>query len=79
MWGYPQYQRWQNGRVLQKQLAGGGMVPLTNKYMVPYNPYLCQKYNCHINVEACMTIAAVKYLYKYIYKGHACADVCIRE
>ena len=55
------------------------MVPLTNKYMVPYNPYLCQKYNCHINVEACMTIAAVKYLYKYIYKGHACADVCIRE
>ena len=26
-----------------------------------------------------MTVAAVKYLYKYIYKGHGCADVCIRE
>ena len=26
-----------------------------------------------------MTIGAIKYLYKYIYKGHDCADVCIRE
>ena len=51
------------------------MVALTNQYVVPYNPYLCQNYNCHINVEACLTIAAVKYL----YKGHDCADVRIRE
>ena len=28
------------------------------------------RYNCHINVEACSSIKAVKYLYKYIYKGH---------
>ncbi|KAG5521131.1 hypothetical protein RHGRI_033625 [Rhododendron griersonianum] len=27
-------------------------------------------FNCHINVEVCSTIKAVKYLYKYIYKGH---------
>jgi hypothetical protein len=26
-------------------------------------------YNCHINVEICSSIIAVKYLYKYIYKG----------
>jgi hypothetical protein len=26
-------------------------------------------YNCHINVEMCSSIKAVKYLYKYIYKG----------
>jgi hypothetical protein len=26
-------------------------------------------YNCHINVEICSSIKAVKYLYKYIYKG----------
>jgi hypothetical protein len=25
-------------------------------------------YNCHINVEICSSIKAVKYLYKYIYK-----------
>ena len=47
--------------------------------MVPYNPYLCQKYNCHMNVEVFMTIVAVKNLYKYIYKGQDCADVHIRE
>ncbi|KAL6847111.1 hypothetical protein ACP4OV_022964 [Aristida adscensionis] len=31
---------------------------------------LLMRYNCHINVEACGSIKAVKYLYKYIYKGH---------
>ena len=76
--GYPQCQHRQNGRVVQKQVPGGGMVALTNQYVVPYNPYLCQKYNCHINVEVSMTILAVQYLYKYICKGHDCAYVCIR-
>jgi len=28
------------------------------------------RYNCHINVEACSNIKAIKYLYKYVYKGH---------
>jgi hypothetical protein len=27
-------------------------------------------FDCHINVEVCSSIKAVKYLYKYIYKGH---------
>ncbi|KAG3050400.1 hypothetical protein PI125_g26441 [Phytophthora idaei] len=40
-----------------------------NQSVVPYNPYLSQKYNCHINVEVCTAITAVKYLYKYVYKG----------
>ncbi|KAE8990269.1 hypothetical protein PR001_g21539 [Phytophthora rubi] len=40
-----------------------------NQWVVPYNPYLSQKYNCHINVEVCTGITAVKYLYKYVYKG----------
>ncbi|GMF49014.1 unnamed protein product [Phytophthora fragariaefolia] len=40
-----------------------------NQWVVPYNPYLCQKYNCHINVEVCTTIGAIKYMYKYVYKG----------
>jgi hypothetical protein len=26
-------------------------------------------YNCHINIEIYSSIKAVKYLYKYIYKG----------
>jgi len=28
------------------------------------------RYKCHINVEVCSSITAVKYLYKYVYKGH---------
>ena len=38
--------------------------------MVPYNPYLCLKYNAHINVEICSSVSSVKYLYKYVFKGH---------
>ncbi|XP_021773625.1 uncharacterized protein LOC110737596 [Chenopodium quinoa] len=44
-------------------------VQLDNRWVIPYNPYLLAKYDCHINVEVCSTIKAVKYLYKYIYKG----------
>ncbi|GMF62025.1 unnamed protein product [Phytophthora fragariaefolia] len=40
-----------------------------NQWVGPYNAYLCQKYDCHINVEVCTTIGAIKYLYKYVYKG----------
>ncbi|XP_071681794.1 uncharacterized protein [Lolium perenne] len=43
---------------------------LDNRWVVPYNPYLLRMFNCHINVEVCSSIKAVKYLYKYIYKGH---------
>jgi hypothetical protein len=46
---------------------------------VPYNPYLLRLFNCHINVEACGSIKAVKYLFKYIYKGHDRASVAARE
>ena len=28
------------------------------------------KYNCHLNVEVCNTVSSVKYIYKYIHKGH---------
>lgn len=27
-------------------------------------------FNCHINVKVCSSIKVIKYLYKYIYKGH---------
>ncbi|KAF0706862.1 hypothetical protein AaE_013911, partial [Aphanomyces astaci] len=47
----------------------GRHVVLQNQYCVPHNPYLVHKYNCHINVEVCTSINAVKYLYKYVHKG----------
>ena len=52
-----------------------GGVPLENKYIVPYNPYLSKKYNAHINVEICSSIQSFevefsKYLLS-IGEGHA--------
>jgi len=36
------------------------------------------RYQCHINVEVCSSITAVKYLYKYVYKGHDRALVVVQ-
>ena len=50
-------------------------VKLFNDMVVPYNPALLLKYNCHINVEVVSTIRAVKYQYKYVLKGGTRAAV----
>ncbi|KAG5542824.1 hypothetical protein RHGRI_015805 [Rhododendron griersonianum] len=63
--GYPIYKR----RYDKKQVQIRGQI-LDNRWVVPYNPYLLAMLDCHVNVEICSTIKAVKYLYKYIYKGH---------
>jgi hypothetical protein len=52
-------------------------VELDNRWVVPYNPYLCKKFNVHINIEASISIYGVKYMFKYIYKGHDRATVVI--
>ena len=62
---YPIYRRRDHG--VQVKIRGAD---LDNRWVVPYNPFLLMTYNCHINVEACSSISAVKYLFKYIYKGH---------
>ena len=46
--------------------------------VVPYNPALLLKCNCHINVEAVSTVKVVKYLYKYILKGGTRAAIELR-
>jgi hypothetical protein len=40
-----------------------------------HNVYLSTKYDAHINIEVCSDICAVKYLFKYVYKGHDRATV----
>jgi len=46
-----------------------------NRWIVPHNLYLAAKYGAHINIEICTTVTAVKYLFKYVYKGHDRATV----
>jgi hypothetical protein len=41
-----------------------------NCYVVAYSCYLLWKYQCHINVKCIASIKAIKYIYKYVYKGH---------
>jgi len=43
---------------------------IDSRWVVPYNAYLLLRYNTRINVEYCASVKAVKYLYKYIFKGH---------
>ncbi|KAI3470139.1 hypothetical protein Pfo_026802 [Paulownia fortunei] len=59
------YKRRKNGLTIQVQNA-----QLNNKWVVTYNPYLLSIYNCHINIEICIEVRTMKYIYKYIYKGH---------
>ena len=62
--GLPVYKREQNGIIARK-----GNCLFDNRHVVPYNPYLTKKYDCHINVELCTDAGSIKYMYKYIYKG----------
>ncbi|KAL6419264.1 hypothetical protein ACFW04_013994 [Cataglyphis niger] len=45
--------------------------------MLFHCPILSIIFNCHINVEIVSSIKSVKYLYKYIYKGHDVAVINI--
>lgn len=61
--GYPLYKRSSNGTT-----ATVGRHDVDNRWVVPYNPWLSKKYDCHINVEVCSSIKSIKYLFKYVYK-----------
>lgn len=63
---YPEYRRRNNG----VSFTNARGYVYTNQHVVPYNPYLLLKYNCHINVEVAVSMQSLKYLYKYITKGH---------
>ncbi|KAH8975910.1 hypothetical protein BDL97_01G184800 [Sphagnum fallax] len=68
--GYPIYQRRDTGHTT---LVHG--IELDNRWVVPHNVYLSTKYDVHINVEVCNSIREIKYLFKYVYKGHDHATV----
>jgi hypothetical protein len=53
------------GQTVQK-----GRYQVDNRWVVCYSKFLIWKYRCHINVESIASVKAVKYIYKYVYKGH---------
>jgi hypothetical protein len=68
---YPSYRRRANrlSATVKHPLNRRETVTVSNKWVVPHNPYLCKKYKAHINVEICGTIRAIRYIHKYVYKG----------
>src|ERR1700761_2449104 len=66
---YATYCRPDNHRTIVKKVRGVEKT-FTNQHVVPYCPYFSLKYWCHINVEVCISVKSIKYIHKYIYKGH---------
>ena len=62
--GFPKYRR--RGRHVTTDRSGR---IITDSWVVPYNPYLILKYQCHINVQVCAHIRSFKYVYKYTFKS----------
>ncbi|XP_071921805.1 uncharacterized protein [Coffea arabica] len=62
---YPYYRRRNDGSKITVR-----RFELDNRWIIPYNPYLLALFDCHMNVEICSTLKLVKYLFKYIFKGH---------
>jgi hypothetical protein len=80
--GYPVYERPDNGRTTPKsvnQNGHRGVFNMDNRWVVPHNLYLCTKFDAHINVEVCGSINAIKYVFKYVYKGHDRASITVEE
>ena len=65
--GYPLYRR-------RSPEDGGiettiGRFHVDNRWVVPYSPFLSRTFDCHVNVEYCRSICALKYLMAYLNKG----------
>ena len=46
-----------------------------NCWVVPYPRFWLWVLHCHINMECLFSVKAIKYIYKYVYKGHNCTTM----
>ena len=72
--GYPKYVQRNNRQVIRVR-----DYDVDNRWVVLYNLWLSAQYKTHINLEFCSSIKSVKYVYKYIYKSHDCANIETNE
>lgn len=79
--GYPLYRRLppEEGGNVFETYRNNKKVVFTNADVVPYNKYLLRRFNCHINVEYCYSIQAIKYTIKYINKGPDQATISVEK
>lgn len=70
--GFPIYRRRDNSskEYIYNKFTDNKPERVDNSMVVPYNPFLSQKYDAHINVETCASVMSLKYLFKYLTKGH---------
>jgi hypothetical protein len=66
--GYPTYKR--TGTHTYVKMIGDNVVEFDSSWVVPYNPYLLGKLDCHLNVEICSSVTSIKYIHKYCFKGN---------
>ncbi|XP_076039328.1 uncharacterized protein LOC143024413 [Oratosquilla oratoria] len=73
--GYPEYKRrsvvGEGGNSFEIKIKGEKKT-IDNSWVVPYNAYLCLKYNAHINVECSNSIKCIAYVIIYVNKGCDC-------
>ena len=71
---YPLYRRRDTGGEVIK---GNGI--MNNRDDVPYCPFLTKKYDAHIVLEVVSSVRLVKYMNKYVYKGHDRANIDVAD
>lgn len=60
-------------------LHNNGRITVDSRWIVPHSLFLAAKYNAHITVEICAQFTYVKYLYKYVCKGHNRAQLHVGD
>ena len=82
---YPRYRRRSTadgGHVSKLKMRAYGkwmQVEVDNTWVVPYNPWLLRQLHCHVNIEMCTSVKAIKYVLKYVTKGCDQAVISLQQ